>query len=380
MEDIDDRWGRLMVPIRWSSSNERIHPGKVIGMKASESELTKLAHEFVEKIRRDYPQDISIVAIYGSYVYDELTEFSDLDLFFIPKTQRGYNMAQAFIYKDIGMDFWPISWERAESMANYEDMVSLIAEAEVIYYGDESDKDRFQSLKKRIVHGLSREDFVHKAKESVRQACDVYFEMLDDKEDFHRVKVLSVGVMKHLAQALVWNDNTYVKRGGEKFFMQAGATKKTPDEFTGVCRELAESKDPESIISYCQNLITGVRRTIFAESSRERENRDYYDGFYEELKSTYNKIHSACEENNCMSALLAMESIEMETENYLGRESKERLRLPDLAEALDVQDFSILATAAREHENLLVDFLDANNVPVAKVDSVEGFRKLLDKK
>jgi predicted membrane-bound spermidine synthase len=81
-----------------------------------------------------------------------------------------------------------------------------------------------------------------------------------------------------------------------------------------------------------------------------------------------------------MSALLAMESIEMETENYLGRESKERLRLPDLAEALDVQDFSILATAAREHENLLVDFLDANNVPVAKVDSVEGFRKLLDKK
>ncbi|HSP48349.1 MAG TPA: nucleotidyltransferase domain-containing protein [Clostridiaceae bacterium] len=349
-------------------------------MKASESELTKLAHEFVEKIRRDYPQDISIVAIYGSYVYDELTEFSDLDLFFIPKTQRGYKMTQAFIYKDIGMDFWPISWERAESMANYEDMVSLIAEAEVIYYGDESDKERFQNLKKRIIHGLSREDFVHKAKESVRQACDVYFEMLDDKEDFHRVKVLSVGVMKHLAQALVLNDNTYVKRGGEKFIRQAGATKKTPDEFTGVCRELAESKDSESIISYCQNLISSVRRTIFAETAKGHEDRDYYDGFYEELKSTYNKIHSACEENNCMSALLAMESIEMETENYLGRESKEKLRLPDLAEALDVQDFSILATAAREHENLLVDFLDANNVPVARVDSVEGFRRLLESK
>lgn len=351
----------------------------MIDLKASESELTKLAHVFVEKIRKDYPQDISIVAIYGSYVYDELTEFSDLDLFFIPKTQRGYEMSQAFIYKDIGMDFWPVSWERAESMANYEDMVSLIAEAEVIYYGDESDRLRFQELKKRIIHGLSRDEFVNKAKESVSRACDAYFEMIDDREDFHRVKVLSVGVMKHLAQALILNDNTYVRRGGEKFIMQAGATKKTPDEFTGVCRELAESKDAESIISYCQNLISGVRRTVHADEAKAKKPREYYDGFYEELKSTYNKIHSACEENNCMAALLAMESIEMETENYLGRESKEELNLPDLADALDVEDFSVLSSAAREHESLLVDFLKTKNVPVARIESVEEFRGLLEK-
>lgn len=349
-------------------------------LKASESELTKLAHEFVEKIRRDYPKDISIVAIYGSYVYDELTEISDLDLFFIPKTQRGYAMSQAFIYKDIGMDFWPVSWERAESMANYEDMVSLIAEAEVIYYGDEADRIRFQELKKRIIHGLTREEFVNKAKESVSKASDVYFEMLDDQEDFHRVKVLSVGVMKHLAQALILNDNTYVKRGGEKFIMQAGGTKKTPDEFTGVCRELAESRDAESIISYCQDLILGVRRTVYADAAKVKASQEYYEGFYEELKSTYNKIHSACEEDNCMSALLAMESIEMETENYLGRESKEKLNLPDLAQALDVEDFSILSTAAHEHEDRLVDFLSAKNVPVVRIENVEEFRQLLEKK
>lgn len=349
-------------------------------LKASESELTKLAHEFVEKIRRDYPQDISIVAIYGSYVYDELTEISDLDLFFIPKTQRGYAMAQAFIYKDIGMDFWPLSWERAESMANYEDMVSLIAEAEVIFYGDEADRIRFQELKKRIIHGLSREEFVNKAKQSVSRACDVYFQMLEEQENFPRVKVLSVGVMRHLAQALILNDNTYVKRGGEKFILQAGGTLRTPDEFTGVCRELAESKDAESIISYCQDLILGVRRTIYSAALKGREPGEYYDGFYEELKSTYNKIHAACEENNCMSALLAMESIEMETENYLGRESKEKLQLPDLAEALDVEDFSILSTAAHEHENRLVDFLTAKNVPVARIESIEEFRQLLEKK
>ena len=81
-------------------------------------DLIKVADLLIDKIKRDYKNDIAIVALCGSYIYGDTHQKSDLDFYFIPKTERGYEMSQCFILEDIGFDFWGMSWERAKSLAD----------------------------------------------------------------------------------------------------------------------------------------------------------------------------------------------------------------------------------------------------------------------
>ena len=58
------------------------------------------------KIKVKYSDDIAVVVCYGSYITGSAYQKSDLDFFFIPKTNKGYEMNMQFIIDDIGYDFW----------------------------------------------------------------------------------------------------------------------------------------------------------------------------------------------------------------------------------------------------------------------------------
>jgi hypothetical protein len=75
----------------------------------------------VNHVKSKYPNEIDIIAYYGSYAQGTASKRSDLDFFFIPATPEGYKVSIQFILNDISFDFWPISWERAERMASFED-------------------------------------------------------------------------------------------------------------------------------------------------------------------------------------------------------------------------------------------------------------------
>jgi predicted nucleotidyltransferase len=46
----------------------------------------------VEKIEASYSEDISLLICYGSYVTGDYAGMSDIDFFFVPKTNRGYKL------------------------------------------------------------------------------------------------------------------------------------------------------------------------------------------------------------------------------------------------------------------------------------------------
>lgn len=62
-----------------------------------------------EKIEKDYDNDIAIFSIYSSYVRGDAYEKSDIDFYFIPKTNKGYELHTGFILDYIGYDLWPLS-------------------------------------------------------------------------------------------------------------------------------------------------------------------------------------------------------------------------------------------------------------------------------
>ena len=91
--------------------------------------LIEIAESLINKIKKDYDGDISLVHIHGSYFYNDTHNLSDIDLYFVPKTKRGYNLGQTFILNGIGCDYWALSWEWLERIANHEEkIVSIITE------------------------------------------------------------------------------------------------------------------------------------------------------------------------------------------------------------------------------------------------------------
>ncbi|NLT41679.1 MAG: hypothetical protein GXX93_03320, partial [Anaerolineae bacterium] len=113
-------------------------------------DLIRAAKLLVGKISRDYADDVSLVVVMGSYVHGATHARSDLDLYLVPKTSRGYNLGFTFILNRIGFDFWAVSWERLERIAgNEEQNASIITDGEVLYCASEDDGRRFECLRER---------------------------------------------------------------------------------------------------------------------------------------------------------------------------------------------------------------------------------------
>lgn len=94
----------------------------------------KVLELFIDKIKRDYAEDVAFLAIMGSYARGTHHERSDLDLFFLPLTPRGESLGFTFILDGIGYDLWPISLSRLQNIANHkEPLASILAEAKIKY-------------------------------------------------------------------------------------------------------------------------------------------------------------------------------------------------------------------------------------------------------
>lgn len=68
--------------------------------------VIRAAELLIEKISKDFKDDIALVVIMGSYIYGETHSRSDLDMFFVPNTERGYNLAFTFVIDGIGFDYY----------------------------------------------------------------------------------------------------------------------------------------------------------------------------------------------------------------------------------------------------------------------------------
>ena len=94
----------------------------------------ELLDTILDVIREKYADDISLMLIYGSCVNGTTHGKSDLDLLFIPSTERGMGLARTFILDGIGFDLWGTDWALLERFASFDDMrVSVLAESRLVY-------------------------------------------------------------------------------------------------------------------------------------------------------------------------------------------------------------------------------------------------------
>ena len=80
------------------------------GIKKGSGKMTindKIINWIADRVEHDYAEDIALILLYGSYVNGTANAKSDVDCYFIPRTERGYEFSADFIIQGVGYDIFP---------------------------------------------------------------------------------------------------------------------------------------------------------------------------------------------------------------------------------------------------------------------------------
>ncbi|QNO14079.1 hypothetical protein HYG86_04475 [Alkalicella caledoniensis] len=329
--------------------------------------LLKAAEILIDKIKKDYKNDIACVVVMGSYVYNETHSRSDLDMYFVPKTERGFNLQKVFLIDGIGFDFWAISWERLEGMANHDERItSIITEGKMLYYGSEEDLNRFNEIKAKALHVSDVEKFIGKAKEQVDTTYKKYFKLLN-AGNISDARKHAMGIIFSLTYAIALLNRTTVKRGRGKLKKEIMDMELVPKDFATLYDTVFISNDIDMIRKAYGQLIRNTEDLIQMEHekiSKPVSFKDNVSGYYEEMINFYNKIYHSCEIGDKYTALFATTELTMEFEGAFSVTEVSANELPDIIGAYAPENIDTLLQLVHEHQRKIEGLLENHGVEV----------------
>lgn len=327
-------------------------------------QVTKAATLLIKKIEQDYRDDIAIVVMMGSHLYQDTHPKSDLDLYFIPKTKRGYRLGFVFIMHGIGFDFWPISWERIERIAKREERItSIITEGKILYHASAADLERFNHYRLMASDNRDRARLWRQADEQLQSAKVAWFDCAAASTTA-QARRHAVSVLLHLLESLALFNGIPIKRGRGRMKDEILAMPQVPDGFEPLYDAVFSSHQTDVIKQSAQHLILSTR-TLYNRHQDKLPKEDFKSlatGFYEELINAYHKIERAVDINDAPTALYVAREIENELAWLFADSGTTPPDLPDLIEAYDPNQLDRILIAAKTHQQMLIDFFTQQGV------------------
>ncbi len=344
-------------------------------------DLMKSAEILIEKIEKDYKEDVAVVVVMGSYLYNDLHSRSDLDMYYVPTTERGENLGKVFIIDGIGFDFWPISWERLERIANHEERTtSIVTEGKVLYYGSKKDLERFNQLRERGLDTGNRKNFIEKSRKQFQKTYEAYFKLLQEQR-LSDARKHGMEIIFSLTYATALLNGTTIKRGRGKLKKEILNMDLVPKDFSSLYDTVFISRDVEAIKKSYGELIGNMKSLLEEEERKEQKERSFQeqmDGYYEELINFYNKIHRACEIGDIYTALFAAVEINQEIEAAFSGTGVSPKTLPDIIGAFDPDNLKDFLNIVEDHQAQLFVLLKEKNVPIRVFDDFLALQEYID--
>lgn len=339
-------------------------------------DLIEIAESLINKIKKDYDGDVSLVHVHGSYFYNDIHNLSDLDLYFVPKTERGYNLGQTFILNGIGCDYWALSWERLERIASHEEkIVSIITDGKILYYHSEEDLERFNQLKEKANKFNDKDKFINSAKEIMKNVYEKYFKIIMC-DNITEIRKVIIGIIYDISFVLAQINGIPIKRGRKYLKKEIMSMEIIPMNFEPIYEKLFVENDILKTKEILYTLITSTEGLL--DNKGKSTFYDNFNGFYEEMIQSYNKIYHACEIGDIYTPLFA--SVELSTEiEELFIKSNCSYKLPDMVGAYDPNNLEKIEKAARKHQEEFVNILKENGIKIKSFGNINELNRFLDK-
>lgn len=344
-------------------------------MKNIDNELIKWAKE---KIKNKYHDDVSLlIGQKGACKIptDEQTIAFD---FFVPNTERGYNLSETFVIDDMGYDLFPISWDRLESIADLNEKITFaLAKGIILFARTKEDEERFLNIQRKLKKNLEDKNFTYKKSlEQINVAMDIFKTMVFENDISH-VRKSAGGIAQYLSIAIATFNGTFLGENYEtmQFVEEILQIEKRPDVFVEICTQIVKSDNIDELKELAHNIID-VTRKFFMEnrknSSTAERNYNYDDlaAWYYEARYTFRRIEYYCNIKDYMSAYelgcyIQIEFDAIQDEFGLGR--------MDLLGSFKWDDLRIFLEKAKNLEQYILSVLKVNRVKLNMYSTIEEF-------
>lgn len=336
----------------------------------------------VDKVKSEYADDVSLVLLYGSYINGTANSKSDVDCYYIPKTERGYHLGLGFIIDGVGYDLFPMSWERVTRIADLQEcLLPLVGDAQVIYYGDLYDLERFEKKKSKFHKNLANDEYV---KDIAQKRCEDANRMcaqIKQGGTLSEVRKIAGQVIMTLADAVAIYNHDYFHFGLKKQYEDLASNfPEIPQSIVSGYQKVITSSDVNDVIdktvelfqNVCDYTQSTVNSQIDMMSNRTivgTMNPEGLARLYEEISSTFNKIYVCCESGNYILAFLSAVCLQRELDDAREMGSPSY----DLLGYFDDKDLSKLEEKTRAIERDFVELIINSGGNIKSYDNWEAF-------
>lgn len=288
-------------------------------LKFLKDKNNKLINMVIERAKRDFPEDIAIIGLSGSFNTGDFYEKSDLDLIIINNTDRGWGISKCFILDDIGYDIYCTPWDtRIKEAANLENTrLSELLDMKVIYCAKPEDMEKLNGYRQKALEILSKpigKDSVERAKKYIDNAKVEYTNAILTNE-IGAVRYAISNMVESLLNAIATLNNNYFKHGIKNYLEEVATFKYQPINFRQSIKNIIEAKTTEKIRTAALTMLQTVE-SLYSQMDKEFTQKqapthDNICGIYEELWSNYgNKIIKSVEDNDVTYAYFTAKGIQ----------------------------------------------------------------------
>lgn len=352
----------------------------------------EIVNYVVEKTNNEFSEDIDLLLCYGSYINGTANDKSDVDMYFIPRNMKGYELGETFILNGIGYDIFGMPWERVENIAGFKESLSpLVGDVKVLYRYSDCETDKFKQLQQHMQKCLSDIGYMRNcALDRVKEATGFYNHMLQEIS-IGRVRLKAGYILMFLAEAVAYMNQTYFHKGLKMQYTDLKELKKQPAEFTMLYHEIITENDIEKIKENCEkiikctidffelsddikfpqtNNITHLMENKTSQIIEEPINYNDAARWYEELSSTFNKIYICKENNDYVLAFISACCLQDSLESDL----KMNLKQSDLLSEFKYDDLEKLSLRAKEIEMDCINEIEKNHAVIRRFSCVDELR------
>jgi hypothetical protein len=343
-------------------------------MNESTKSLTDWA---INKIQTEYPKDVALlVGIEGHSVNgDGHGECFD---YFVPATERGYELSQTFIIDGIGHDLYPRSWERTEQTAQLEDRATIcLGNAKILYSRSKEDTDRFESIRQRLFDNLQSKEFTYKkALEGLDVAMDLYRTMMFE-DSLYKVRMAVGYVNNYLAVAVGYINGSYYKNWRDGKLPELEKMEKLPSNFIEYYRAILNAKAINEMKSLAHLLISTTREFLTEQKPQKTNQKKEVTYFgladwYQELSLTFRRLRYYCDINNSDAAFI--DAVNLQNELCIVHHEFE-LHEMDLLSYFDTRKLEYISRQSMKLEQYIIAEIEGHGVKLNKYDTLEDFLK-----
>lgn len=350
----------------------------------------KIINWIINRAEKDYAEDIALILLYGSYVNGTANAKSDVDCYFIPRTERGYQFSADFIIQEVGYDIFPMNWERVEGIADLKEILTpCVGDIKVLYCHSMEELERFENLQRRLQDNLNNLDYTQRiAKEKFEYACTLYSKLRNCNK-LMEARLLAGNIIMTLADAVAVYNQDYFHFGLKKQYEDLHKFVNIPADFIEEYVNVIKSEGTEEIKVHCRSLMeTFAEHTAweFMEGGKKQEEEgpaeavnkdtDFYflARLYEEISSTFNKIYFCTENGNYILAFLSAVCLQGEFQEISQEQGIERY---DILSSYNYKDLRKLAETTRKVERDFVSMIAKSGERINRFSDFEEFERAM---